>query len=571
MNLSNVCIIFVCHPGDLEIKALLLAASLREHWGDTPELIASIPKPTSVWGELAEDVASALRTLGVDIQECENPWRKDYPIGNKVASASAYSDRSIRFLFDTDILCCGNADLAWPEFAQFAAKPADFATWGRNERDWKAAYRLVGAPPPERRVLSTVSKELMWPYFNSGVIGWKNAQEFPTLWLNVCKKIDSIKKIDNKRPWLDQIGLPITMAYLKAEYTLLPERWNFPAHAKTLPADMPTLVHYHRPEIIAREPRMVSIVEKLSRSIPALRTRLEASNQWRSILTMSNSPARKTFRTQEGPDFLVTGIPRSGTSLLSSILNDQIDCVVLNEPAEIFAPFMSKDLPHGFLTVHADYRRDISLGEEISNKVENKGRLITDTAESDTRISYCPNVNRQSFLLGSKNTLAYLSRLSDIRAVLPRAPIIACIRNPVDTIYSWSRTFEHLRNADVASLVIGGTSDRRLDRWQQDEIERIAAQDNTMVKRALLWRYLAEQILRFKDNLLLIRYEDLAANPTLELTRIWSVIGSSEPILKEGIVARTRDVLLTSQEKNIIVDICGDTAEKFSYSISALD
>ena len=36
--------VFVCHGGELEIKSLLLAASLREAFGDAPQLIAAVPQ-----------------------------------------------------------------------------------------------------------------------------------------------------------------------------------------------------------------------------------------------------------------------------------------------------------------------------------------------------------------------------------------------------------------------------------------------------------------------------------------------------------------------------------------------
>lgn len=570
IDLRDVSASFVCQAGDLEIKALLLAASIRRIWGAEVELVAAVPQPPELWGVLEPDVVDALEALNVHIQAVHNPWQREYPIGNKVAAATVQSKRRLRLVLDTDLLCCNVPDLHWPDQARFLAKPADFCTWGGDVRDWQAAYAIAGLENPPRRVVSTVSGAVMWPYFNSGVVAWKDCPEFADVWVETCRELDAHPDVANKRPWIDQIGLPVAIHRLGGEFATLPERWNFPAHAKTLPEVAPVLVHYHWPEIVARDWRMAALVDEVSRDVPALRTRLEVDEKWREVLLRAKRPGRYQPNRQEGPDFLVTGLPRSGTSLLCQLLHEQENCVVLNEPAEIFEPLCMEGLPHGLRGVHANFRRDIALGKPVMNKVEADGKVVSDTAKNDQRSAYMPAVNPGQFLLGSKNTIAYLSRLADLRAVMPDVPVIAAIRHPFATIDSWGRTFAHLKTADVQAFPVGGCADPRLDRWQIRQLQNIVDTTDARVRRALLWRYLAEQLLRFRDRLLLVRHEDLVADPGREMARIWSAVGAQTPLGNaDGMSAQMRKsaVSLPCDEQQIIADICADVAAQFAYLV----
>ena len=48
------CFVFVCQSGELEIKATLLAASLRRQFGRRVDLVAAIPQPEVRWGKISE-------------------------------------------------------------------------------------------------------------------------------------------------------------------------------------------------------------------------------------------------------------------------------------------------------------------------------------------------------------------------------------------------------------------------------------------------------------------------------------------------------------------------------------
>ncbi|RKZ45568.1 MAG: hypothetical protein DRR16_24100, partial [Candidatus Parabeggiatoa sp. nov. 3] len=56
---------------------------------------------------------------------------------------------------------------------------------------------------------------------------------------------------------------------------------------------------------------------------------------------------------------IITGIPRSGTSYLCRLLHSVPDCVVINEPTEIFAPLNNQLTFWQVATFYQELRRDI--------------------------------------------------------------------------------------------------------------------------------------------------------------------------------------------------------------------
>jgi len=83
--------VFVCQAGEIEAKALLLAASLKNVLHCQYELIAAVPSPASIWGELSPDTRRQLDEFGVRIVPIENPIDPDYGIGNKLACIGGFN------------------------------------------------------------------------------------------------------------------------------------------------------------------------------------------------------------------------------------------------------------------------------------------------------------------------------------------------------------------------------------------------------------------------------------------------------------------------------------------------
>ena len=97
-------------------------------------------------------------------------------------------------------------------------------------------------------------------------------------------------------------------------------------------------------------------------------------------------------------DLIITGVPRSGTSMLCSLLNSAEDVAVINEPEEIFDILLR---PSGFKrssalwcddlkAYYAGLRRRLAAGEPVPNKV------VADTRYEDVCVSWRPRAIRQS-------------------------------------------------------------------------------------------------------------------------------------------------------------------------------
>ena len=109
-------------------------------------------------------------------------------------------------------------------------------------------------------------------------------------WIS-ARAIDPDPCITHKCPWLDQNALPVALAKLVLSADGLDERYNYPAHIKSLnPDELPYFCHYHSPDVIRREPLVRSLVNALANEHPSLRALLEADAAWRSHCNCARSP-----------------------------------------------------------------------------------------------------------------------------------------------------------------------------------------------------------------------------------------------------------------------------------------
>jgi len=249
-------------------------------------------------------------------------------------------------------------------------------------------------------------------------------------------------------------------------------------------------------------------------------------------------------------------------------LSELPDTVIINEPIEIFEPLTSGVPPDWMVSFYRNLRTKILNGEEIENKVIN-GQLVDDTLIIDKRVPLRLKVDRPDFILGTKNTMAYLCRLSLLKQAMPVAPIIACIRHPLDTIVSWKNSFSHLRDVDFRKFPVNFTDNPFLTAAEKNRISEIADLKFLPLKRALLWRHLTEVIKEHEENLCIIRYEDLIENSSNEIGRVLSLLepGRCKEVKKESLTPRTKRSTLDSEEIQVIADVCGENARYFNYRI----
>lgn len=585
-SVASASISFVCEPGRLEAQSLLLAASLRAAYPDL-SLVAATPRP------LPAATTHAFDALGVTRQTISNPLDPDYPIGNKIAAFGVAADDGIRVFLDSDMLCLRAWD--WTVLCSHAlvAKPADLATFG-SDALWQLLYSRFDLPAPTQRVIATVSEHLMHPYFNAGMLASTAAAALAETWAHTCGVIDTMQDVNPRRPWLDQIGLPIAAARLGFDTRSLSEAWNYPAHIKPLRGS-PHIVHYHVPAAVAREPVLLAMVCRLLSDHPAVAAVVRADEAWRPVLhALERQSSASTPRARRrwfllgarrsgarllsgsgsvGRDLIVTGLPRSGTSYLCKALDSFSNVAVINEPNELFEGLRWAPEPWAVPLLHADLRTRIDAGEEVPNKLDARGELTDDTAVHDAVSPYHPRLRDDQWVLATKNTLAYMARLEGILRIMPQARVVVCVRHPLDTLASWKGTFTHLAEGDPSALPVGGLADPYLPGHLRERMQALVRLRDPAMRRAAWWALLANEILRWRDRVEIVRYEDLVADPLAVIRRALGPLshaaGDPASPLQPSSARTTRRQALDAADWRSVETLCAGVAEAFGYDCVA--
>lgn len=564
--IAPIQIAFVIQRGELALKALLLAYSLRRYLGAGPRLVAACPDYAD-WGDLDTAVCSTLQQLNVELLHFTPEFAPDYPIGNKVSALALLDNQQPAAFLDSDMLCLApwvSSELLPEQAAQelsLAAKPADVKTWG-SDAQWAQLQQALDLTPTMQRVHCTVDGQLTPPYFNAGMVATYHAQTLAAHWLERCQSIRGLAHPPEPiYPWLDQIALAVcSVTQVKQRY-VLDERWNFPAHLRALPRTGVNLCHYHRPGVILREPALLALVREAAAKHPAIQQLLATHAHWQPILLAKYPKYRAKHLEQR--DFIITGIPRSGTSLVSSLLDQQKNWLVVNEPKEAIPALLARQDASGIGAMHRDLREQILLGQPIENKVRN-GAVISDTALGDTREMYHPNVSGRYFRLGSKNTLAYLASLDSLQKL--SWPIIAVVRHPLDALASWQGTFSHLQEADPQQLPVVNSSFYGWAGWQRAALDEIATQPDALLRRVLLWRLLAQTLLA-QRSIHLWHYEQLVQQPQAHIQRLRRSLGDYGRVQPLEALTRRQRMPSNNPHRDCLGDLCAAELRALGYSL----
>ncbi|WP_045388999.1 hypothetical protein [Falsirhodobacter sp. alg1] len=238
-------IIFVVDPPGLVVDGLLLLSSLRKHMPD----IDIVPYcPAEKKELLPPQVVEFFNHYNAPIQfmETKGQFSPAYKQGNKLLAAATPRDTDATIFLDTDIIITQpfRPDEVIASGCLSAA-PEGRYTWGKAPDMWPSAYATFGMEVPEERINLAKSNALSPPYFNAGVVAYENrtpsGEDFSELWLRTAKEIDNNPAVIGRRPWLDQISLPIAMARAGLKTNLLEKKWNL---SLTHSATKPTLPDY---------------------------------------------------------------------------------------------------------------------------------------------------------------------------------------------------------------------------------------------------------------------------------------------------------------------------------------
>lgn len=261
---------FVVDGQRLQAQALILAASLRRHH---PSALLYGCLPGTGHLDLPEAVRCGLEAFGViltPIQIPEKTWAQPYPHGNKILALAAERPKAQHSIFlDTDMVMLHpllSADL--PQPFEVSVVPEGIRGWGKDENRWAQAYAFLGLPMPDERIrLLRGRRSLSLPYFNGGFVainemGRVEGKNFGALWRDIASDFDHNAPLGGKRPWLDQICLPLTMAKHRFSYRVLDEMNNCSiSNGRDLNGlESARILHYHRAAFLRAWPESQALI-----------------------------------------------------------------------------------------------------------------------------------------------------------------------------------------------------------------------------------------------------------------------------------------------------------------------
>lgn len=275
-------IIFVVDGKGLETQALLLAASIARHH-DTQSAVRAVAYVSKVsQGNLDPATRALFEACGVEIAPLPDGtgrWKKDYPHGNKLLACSALRASQRTIFLDTDVVCQTDITrLPIEDPLEVFAVPEGKPTWGKDGDAWERAYRFFDLPLPEERVTLMRGRKLeYWPYFNAGFVSFsetpleEDGRRFGQLWLEFASRFDWHCPVANKRPWTDQVTLPLVMAEYGLTCVTLPEIYNYSISDREDLSELPLakLVHYHRAAYFNTMPHAGDMLDDVYQRTPA--------------------------------------------------------------------------------------------------------------------------------------------------------------------------------------------------------------------------------------------------------------------------------------------------------------
>jgi hypothetical protein len=216
------------------------------------------------------------------------------------------------------------------------------------------------------------------------------------------------------------------------------------------------------------------------------------------------------------PDLILTGVPRSGTTLAAAIIDQAPNSLCLSEPDRHLQLMReaanAKDFVVRLTQEFDNIRRTILAGGSVSDRRRHDGtpltNYFTDPVPNGRREAAFAirNITRlglsADFVLGVKHNALYSAVLQEIVASA-RFRVVAMIRDPVALIMSW-------RSLDLpisrGRLPAGERFWPELASLCQAELELTG-------KQIRICDLLFDRFLRWADRVVILRYEELVADP----------------------------------------------------------
>jgi Glycosyl transferase family 8 len=258
----SLTLFFIVEPPAYLYMGCHLAASIRKFL--PPDVTVIGYCPAHRWDEMEREQLEVLRRLRCEVRPINSEGRFDpaYPHGNKILATLEPKDTDFAAFLDSDMLFlkpCSVEELV--SAGQVGMVPASSMRWA-PQTVWTQIYGTFGMAVPEERMTMTRDKrERVAPYFNAGLIvideRWRTdkGQRFAEVWMDCAQSLDRTG-IESRRPYLDQMTLPVATLAAGMTWNTLPEKYNYSINGilrgKPLAEDADvTLLHYRGRDVLA--------------------------------------------------------------------------------------------------------------------------------------------------------------------------------------------------------------------------------------------------------------------------------------------------------------------------------
>ena len=253
---------------------------------------------------------------------------------------------------------------------------------------------------------------------------------------------------------------------------------------------------------------------------------------------------------------LITGIPRSGTTLCCKLLNQRVDVVALHEPINpgALAPSATEaEAVDAIVQQIAQF--DLAIEQGLPFTHGDKGGLSIDNPVGQTIKEGVRQVvaKRGEMQLPAREKNSYslvVKQNALFTALMPKLtkqfPMICIVRNPVDVLLSWLTVDLPVNRGHIPA---GERFDANLKNSLQGQ--------DCLSRQLMIYQWFMNRFLA--SNLPCIRYEDIVSSDgaLLEQSLVW------QPIVRESLTLQERefddDVLLTLEKakRKLLALDCG--------------
>lgn len=263
---------YIVEPPEYDILACSLLASIRTHFPKTVACIGYVPEHRM--DEVHPSVFKAHEIMGAEIRpmKTEGVWDTPYPHGNKIIAAMQPRDSQYSAFVDSDVLFLRENSISnIAKAGHVSCSMAASMVWA-EQSIWDDIYGAFDMPIPEERMtLMRRTRTPVIPYFSAGFVVFPEKEtqngRFPDVWYETARKIDTIETLEKRRPYLDQMSLPLAIKRAGLNWNVLPEEHHYilggMMRGKPLPKDRDIYTIHYRQHKILREVGKMQYARKM--------------------------------------------------------------------------------------------------------------------------------------------------------------------------------------------------------------------------------------------------------------------------------------------------------------------